>query len=100
MSAYSPVKHNFVAGRFCVILLLFLHLQFMIKNLQRVGTSVALVSLMVFSFAAVPLASAKVLPKQVIPAGATAICKDGTFSFAKNHSGSCSHHKGVAKFYR
>ena len=30
------------------------------------------------------------------PAGATARCNDGTYSFSQNHSGTCSHHGGVA----
>lgn len=30
--------------------------------------------------------------------GATAQCKDGSFSHSKQHSGSCSRHGGVAKF--
>jgi hypothetical protein len=30
------------------------------------------------------------------PAGATAICKDGTFSFSQTRSWTCSHHGGVA----
>jgi hypothetical protein len=30
------------------------------------------------------------------PAGATAQCGDGTYSFSQNHSGTCSHHGGVA----
>lgn len=30
--------------------------------------------------------------------GATAKCKDGTYSHSKHHSGSCSHHGGVAEF--
>jgi hypothetical protein len=30
------------------------------------------------------------------PTGATAKCKDGTYSHAKSHSGACSHHGGVA----
>jgi hypothetical protein len=29
------------------------------------------------------------------PAGATAKCKDGTYSMSKTHSGSCSKHGGV-----
>jgi hypothetical protein len=33
------------------------------------------------------------------PAGATAKCNDGTFSYSAHHSGSCSHHQGVAVFY-
>ena len=32
------------------------------------------------------------------PAGATAKCKDGTFSHSKHHGGSCSNHGGVAEF--
>jgi hypothetical protein len=31
------------------------------------------------------------------PAGATAQCKDGTYSMSKTSSGRCSHHGGVAK---
>lgn len=30
------------------------------------------------------------------PPGATALCKDGTYSFSQTHSGTCSHHGGVA----
>jgi hypothetical protein len=33
------------------------------------------------------------------PAGATAKCNDGTFSYSAHHSGSCSYHEGVAVFY-
>lgn len=29
------------------------------------------------------------------PAGATAICRDGTYSYSQHHSGTCSHHGGV-----
>ena len=32
------------------------------------------------------------------PAGATAQCRDGTYSFSLHHSGSCSHHGGVANW--
>jgi Protein of unknown function (DUF3761) len=32
------------------------------------------------------------------PAGATAKCDDGTWSFSQHHSGSCSRHGGVAYF--
>jgi hypothetical protein len=30
------------------------------------------------------------------PPGATAVCKDGTYSFSQTRSGTCSHHGGVA----
>ncbi|MGW1170597.1 DUF3761 domain-containing protein [Streptomyces sp. NPDC002550] len=33
-------------------------------------------------------------------AGATALCNDGTYSYAAHHQGACSHHGGVAVFYR
>jgi len=32
------------------------------------------------------------------PAGATAKCGDGTYSFSQNRSGTCSHHGGVAQW--
>lgn len=32
------------------------------------------------------------------PAGATAKCTDGTWSFSQHHSGTCSHHGGVAEW--
>lgn len=33
------------------------------------------------------------------PAGATALCRDGTYSFSQSRRGTCSHHGGVAKWY-
>ena len=32
--------------------------------------------------------------------GATALCVDGSYSFAASHRGACSHHGGVAEWYR
>jgi hypothetical protein len=32
------------------------------------------------------------------PAGATAQCRDGAYSFSENHRGTCSHHGGVANW--
>src|SRR5579864_7082068 len=32
------------------------------------------------------------------PVGATAQCRDGTYSFSRNHRGTCSHHGGVSKW--
>jgi hypothetical protein len=31
-----------------------------------------------------------------VPIGASAICRDGTYSFSQNRRGTCSHHGGVA----
>jgi hypothetical protein len=31
-----------------------------------------------------------------VPAGATAKCRDGSYSFSEHASGTCSHHGGVA----
>lgn len=33
-----------------------------------------------------------------VPAGATALCADGTYSFSQHHSGTCSYHGGVAQW--
>jgi hypothetical protein len=32
------------------------------------------------------------------PAGATAQCRDGSYSFSQHRHGTCSHHGGVAKW--
>jgi hypothetical protein len=32
------------------------------------------------------------------PAGATALCQDGTYSFSQHRQGTCSHHGGVSKW--
>ena len=42
-------------------------------------------------------AGAMVTPVAAPPAGATAMCKDNTYSMSKTASGRCSHHGGVAK---
>jgi len=43
-----------------------------------------------------PLPTAvSVPPSNNHPAGATAICKDGTYSYSQNRRGTCSHHGGV-----
>lgn len=33
------------------------------------------------------------------PAGATALCRDGTYSFSRSRRGTCSHHGGVAQWF-
>jgi len=35
-----------------------------------------------------------------VPAGATALCADGTYSFSQHHRGTCSHHWGVVQWYQ
>ena len=37
---------------------------------------------------------------QTAPAGATALCRDGTYSFSRSRRGTCSHHGGVAKWLK
>lgn len=32
------------------------------------------------------------------PAGATALCRDNTYSFSEHASGTCSHHGGVSRW--
>lgn len=40
-------------------------------------------------------------PARVQPGnGATALCNDGTYSFAAHHQGACSRHGGVKVFYK
>ena len=34
-----------------------------------------------------------------IPTGASAKCRDGTYSFSQSRRGTCSHHGGVAEWY-
>lgn len=33
------------------------------------------------------------------PGGATAKCRDGSYSHSKHRRGTCSHHHGVARWY-
>jgi hypothetical protein len=33
-----------------------------------------------------------------VPAGASAKCRDASYSFSKNHRGTCSHHGGVERW--
>jgi hypothetical protein len=43
-------------------------------------------------------AAAAAAPAGPAPEGATAVCKDGTYSKAKHHSGACAHHGGVSQW--
>lgn len=35
-----------------------------------------------------------------VPEGATAQCRDGSYSFSQGRRGTCSHHGGVAKWFQ
>ena len=48
-------------------------------------------ALIVASIAVLPAAASAASP----PPGATAQCRDGTYSYSTRHSGTCSHHGGV-----
>lgn len=55
--------------------------------------------------AAAPTHSASASPTHTAAAvpdggGATALCRDGSLSYAAHHQGACSHHGGVATFYK
>src|SRR5438309_6018529 len=55
------------------------------------------------SFALAVVAALRASPAQgqeppAAPVGATARCRDGTYSFSKHRSGTCSHHGGVASW--
>jgi hypothetical protein len=47
-----------------------------------------------------PTTSTRTVNNPGAPQNATAKCKDGTLSFSRQHSGACSHHGGVAEWYR
>jgi hypothetical protein len=46
-----------------------------------------------------PTAPVATPPASNIPSGATGRCNDGTYTYATNHQGACSHHGGVAEWY-
>jgi hypothetical protein len=46
----------------------------------------------------VPDPSAGQAPGGAIPAGVTAICRDGDYSYSTHHSGTCSGHGGVKRW--
>jgi len=49
--------------------------------------------------APIPVAVPVYVPPATQGNGATALCVDGTYSYAANHQGACSHHGGVAEWY-
>src|SRR5947207_10880315 len=62
-----------------------------------VRSTFGLVALAALSVCALPAQQ----PQQPIlpaPAGATAHCNDGTYSYSQHRSGTCSHHGGVAQW--
>jgi hypothetical protein len=56
------------------------------------------------TYVAPPAPAAPAAPAPAAPVapgnGATALCHDGTYSYAAHHQGACSHHGGVAEFYK
>jgi hypothetical protein len=46
-----------------------------------------------------PTSAVSAGPAVGLPNGATALCNDGTYSYAAHHQGACSHHGGVRVFY-
>ena len=40
----------------------------------------------------------QVAPGSAVPSDATAICRDGDYSFSTHHSGTCSGHGGVSQW--
>jgi Protein of unknown function (DUF3761) len=57
---------------------------------RTAGGCLALLALLVLIVSGSAVAAA--------PPGATALCRDGTYSFSQHHSGTCSYHGGVAKW--
>jgi hypothetical protein len=54
----------------------------------------------VFLLVVVVLAAGVAGTAAAAPPGATALCRDGTYSYSKHRSGTCSHHGGVAKWLK
>jgi hypothetical protein len=53
--------------------------------------------------AGTPLATSTEEPPVSLPipdSGPTALCRDGTLSYAEHHEGTCAHHRGIAAWYR
>lgn len=46
----------------------------------------------------VPVYVSRTAPQTITPAGPTAICMDGTYSYSLHHSGTCSYHGGVSQW--
>jgi hypothetical protein len=61
---------------------------------QAVAVAIALVA-----FAFPNVAAARAEPSKA-PPGASAQCRDGTYSFSHHRRGTCSHHSGVRRWLR
>lgn len=67
------------------------------------GTNLPEGSTVTLTFAPPPPPAPVVVPPAPVAdshSGATAMCRDGSLSFAAHHQGACSHHGGVAVFYK
>jgi hypothetical protein len=68
------------------------------------AAALALSFLVAPAFAAEPADDAaavkpgEVMPTAEKPEGATALCKDGSWTKTHNHTGACASHKGVSKW--
>lgn len=63
-------------------------------------TSTATSSANTGEYSAPPATGVAAVPSSGATAGATALCNDGTYSYAAHHQGACSHHGGVKVFYK
>ena len=63
-----------------------------VKGIKTSPTSLPNVN----NFSPKPIVSPKSLPR--VLNGASAICRDGTYSYSQHRQGTCSHHGGVAQW--
>lgn len=68
-----------------------------LNNMKRFITSVAILGVLIMPAAGGHL-EAKALKTSF--GAPTALCKDGTHSYSQTRRGTCSHHRGVSKWYR
>lgn len=78
------------------------------KSYSRLSKAVVSISIAIFALAPIGAAASyinvygRVVPSPsyftTAPASASAKCKDGTYSFSMSRRGTCSGHKGVARW--